>query len=149
MLSFFVLFSIVDLSVLNLLSNLNFNVVSETSISQVMAVQYDILQQTKNVVANVCNNIAKDVMELFSPTQKNLVFFNVDKENKPYIDNYLNYVKLLLSVVMLKVSFFVFNQKKILFFFLYIFLYILKYLGLLFTFGKKEIINLYKKAYSM
>ena len=60
-LAFFVFFSMVDLSAINLLRDFHFDTktTAAISMSDVVKVQYDLLQQTKNVVANVCDNIAK------------------------------------------------------------------------------------------
>jgi hypothetical protein len=115
-----------------------------------MKVQYDLLQQTKTIVANVCNNIAKDVESLLAPEFTKDIFIDIDKINtKLYTDNYFNYVKQLLIIKELK-SYGVFaNTSVFLFFFGFIFLFIIKYLGLLFTFGKKNIYQQYKKAYGI
>lgn len=148
-LSFFIFFSTIDLSVINLFGN--FYLYSQkASISDVMKVQYDLLQQTKTIVANVCNNIAKDVEALLAPEFTKDIFIDIDKINtKLYTDNYFNYVKQLLIIKELK-SYGVFaNTSVFLFFFGFIFLFIIKYLGLLFTFGKKNIYQQYKKAYGI
>lgn len=148
-LSFFIFFSTIDLSVINLFGK--FYLYSQkASISDVMKVQYDLLQQTKTIVANVCNNIAKDVESLLAPEFTKDTFIDIDKINtKLYTDNYFNYVKQLLIIKELK-SYEVFaNTSVFLFFFGFIFLFIIKYLGLLFTFGKKNIYQQYKKAYGI
>ena len=55
----------VDLSAINLLRGFHFDTktAAAISMSDVVNVQYDLLQKTKNVVANVCDNIAKDVIQ--------------------------------------------------------------------------------------
>ena len=84
-LAFFVFFSMVDLSAINLLSSFNFDTKSTAiSMSEVVKVQYDLLQQTKSVVANVCNNIAKDVEILLAPAQVNKIFLMQIKQKQEY-----------------------------------------------------------------
>ena len=141
----------VDLSAINLLSSFHFNTKSNViSVSEVVKVQYDLLQQTKNIVANVCNNIAKDVVNLLSPVELNNVFLDVDKtERKIQIDNYFNYVKLVLPLFVSSVSYILKNINISLFFFVFVFIFMLRYLGLLFTFDGITIFTQYKKAYSM
>ncbi|WP_372518543.1 hypothetical protein [Candidatus Ruminimicrobiellum ovillum] len=147
-LSFFILFSTIDLSVINLFDKFYSDMGNKTSISEIMEIECDLFYHAKNVVKTVCNNIAKDVLFLFAPTQNNKVFFDVDKSDKRiYIDNCFNYVKLVLPVLQTNVSFVLDNTKLMLFFFGFIFLFILRYLGLLFTFGKIVVYQQYKKAY--
>lgn len=115
-----------------------------------MKVQYDLLQQTKTIVANVCDNIAKDVESLLVPEFTKNMFIDINKINtKLYIDNYFNYVKQLLFVRDLKACGIISNMSVFLFFFGFIFLFIIKYLGLLFTFGKITICQQYKKTYGI
>ena len=140
----------VDLSAINLLRIFHFNVNTEVSMTEVVKVQYDLLKQTKNVVATVCNNIAKDVESLLAPTQSNKIFFDVDKtDRKICIDNCFNFVKLVLPAFISNIRYALKNNAMLLFFFGFIFIFILKYLGLLFTFGGITISKQYKKAYSM
>ncbi len=141
----------VDLSAINLLSSFRFDTKSAAiSMSEVVKVQYDLLQQTKSVVANVCNNIAKDVQSLLAPVQLNKMFFDVDKtEKRIHVDNCFNYVKLVLPTFISSVSYVLKDTKVPLFFFLFVFVFILRYLGLLFTFDGITISTQYKKAYSM
>lgn len=142
-------FSTIDLSVINLFGNFYFRS-QNASISDVMKVQYDLFQQTKAIVTDVCNNIAKDVESLLVPEIVKNVFIDVDKTNtKLYIDNYFNYVKQVSVTRELKCYGFYTNEIVLLFFFGFIFLFIIKYLGLLFTFGKKNIYQQYKKAYGI
>ena len=118
--------------------------------TEVVKVQYDLLKQTKNVVATVCNNIAKDVESLLAPAQINKVFIDVNKaDRKICIDNCFNFVKLVLPVFISNLSYVLRDKMVMLFFFGFIFIFILKYLGLLFTFGGIAISGQYKKAYSM
>ena len=150
-LSFFILFSMVDLSAINLLSSFRFDTKSAAiSMTEVVKVQYDLLQQTKSVVANVCNNIAKDVQSLLAPVQVNKMFLDIDKtERRIQIDNYFNYVKVVLPVFVSSISYVLNDTKVPLFFFLFVFVFLLRYLGLLFTFDGITISTQYKKAYSM
>ena len=150
-LSFFILFSMVDLSAINLLSTFRFDTKSAAiSMSEVVKVQYDLLQQTKSVVANVCNNIAKDVQSLLAPVQVNKMFLDIDKtERRIQTDNYFNYVKVVLPVFVSSISYVLNDTKVPLFFFLFVFVFLLRYLGLLFTFDGITISTQYKKAYSM
>ena len=147
-LSLFILFSTIDLSIINLPDNFCPNITKNTSISELIKIEYDLFYQTKNVVTNVCNNIAKDVQVLLTSKQNDRVFFDIGKsERKIYIDNYFNYVKVLLLISVTKTGILVDKTKFLLFFFGFIFIFILKYLGLLFTFGKIAIYQRYKKAY--
>ena len=149
-LSFFVLFSMVDLSAINLLRDFHFSVNTEVSMTEVVKVQYDLLKQTKNVVANVCNNIAKDVESLLAPIQINKIFVDIDKtDRKICIDNCFNFVKLVLPVFVLSMSYVVRNNMLILFFFGFIFIFMLRYLGLLFTFDGITISKQCGKTYGM
>ena len=149
-LSFFILFSTIDLSVINLFDKFCSEMGNKTSISEIIEIECDLFYHAKNVVKIVCNNIAKDVEILLAPTQNNQIFFDIDKtERRIYTDNLFSYVKLILPVLKSNISFIVNNTKLRLFFFGFIFLFILKYLGLLFTFGKIAICQQYKKAYIM
>ncbi len=140
----------VDLSAINLLRDFHFSVNTEVSMTEVVKVQYDLLKQTKNVVATVCNNIAKDVKSILAPVQTNKVFVDIDKtERKISIDNCFNYVKLVLPVFISNMSYVLRDKRVMLFFFGFIFIFILRYLGLLFTFDGIIISKRYKKAYSM
>ena len=147
-LSFFILFSTIDLSVINLFDKFYYNMGNKTSVSEIIEIECDLFYHAKNVVKSVCNNIAKDVEILLSNTQRTKVFFDIDKSDRRiYIDNCFNYVKLVLPVLKSNVSFVMNNTKLRLFFFGFVFLFILKYLGLLFTFGKITIYQQYKEAY--
>ena len=147
-LSFFILFSTIDLSVINLFDKFYYNMGNKTSVSEIIEIECDLFYHAKNVVKSVCNNIAKDVEILLSNTQSTKVFFDIDKSDRRiYIDNCFNYVKLVLPVLKSNVSFVMNNTKLRLFFFGFVFLFILKYLGLLFTFGKITIYQQYKEAY--
>lgn len=142
----------VDLSAINLLSSFRFDTKTTEAItmSDVVKVQYDLLQQTKNVVANVCDNIAKDVISLLAPSQQNNVFFATEnKERKLSTDSFFNYVKVVLSVIVSSISYVLKDTKVPLFFFVFVFVFLLRYLGLLFTFDGITISKRYKKAYSM
>ena len=145
---FFVFFSTVDLSVINLFDKFYSDMGNKTSISEIIEIECDLFYHAKNVVASVCDNIVKDVAFLLSPSQSNKIFFDIDKSDKRiYIDNCFNYVRLVLPVLKINMELVVDNTKLRLFFFGFIFLFILKYLGLLFTFGKIVIYQRYKKAY--
>ena len=151
-LAFFVLFSTIDLSAINLLRSFRFDTKTATtvSMSEVVKVQYDLLQQTKSVVANVCNNIAKDVENLLAPVQTNKIFLDIDKtERKIRIDTCFNYVKLVLPMFVSSTGYVLRDTKVPLFFFVFVFIFILRYLGLLFTFDGITTSIRYKKAYSM
>ncbi|MCR4662788.1 MAG: hypothetical protein K5622_02730 [Endomicrobiaceae bacterium] len=140
----------VDLSAINLLRVFPFNTNSEVSMTEVVKVQYDLLKQTKNVVATVCNNIVKDVKSLFEPVQANKIFFDTDNtERRIQTDNCFNYVKLVLPVVVSSINYVIKDVKVFLFFFLIIFVFMLRYLGLLFTFDGIAVSKRYKKAYSI
>ena len=149
-LSFFILFSTVDLSVINLFDKFCSEMGNKTSISEIIEIECDLFYHAKNVVKTVCNNIAKDVEILLAPTQNNQMFFDIDKtDRRIYTDSFFNYVKLVLAVSVLKSTSVEGNAKLRLFFFGFVFLFILKYLGLLFTFGKIAICQQYKKTYIM
>ena len=149
-LSFFILFSTIDLSVINLFDKFYSDMGNKTSISEIIEIECDLFYHAKNVVATVCDNIAKDVEFLLAPTQTNKMFVDIDKtDRKIYIDNFFSYFKLVLSVAVSKTNFVMNNNRLKLFFFGFIFIFILKYLGLLFTFGKITIYEQYKKAYIM
>ena len=142
----------VDLSAINLLRNFHFDTKTAAAItmSDVVKVQYDLLQQTKNVVANVCDNIAKDVISLLAPTQQNNVFFATNKKERKLItDTYFSYVKVVLSVIVSSINYVLKDTKVPLFFFVFVFVFLLRYLGLLFTFDGIIVSKRYKKAYSM
>ena len=147
-LSFFILFSTIDLSVINLFDKFYSDMGNKTSISEIIEIECDLFYHAKNVVTTVCNNIAKDVELLLAPTQSNKMFVDIDKtDRKIYTDNFFNYVKLVLYVSVLKIASVASDAKLMLFFFGFIFLFILKYLGLLFTFGKIAIYGRKNKAY--
>lgn len=148
LLAFFILFSTIDLSVINLCGNICSNGEKMTTISELVKIECDLLCQTKNVVANMCNNIVKDVQFLLTATQINKIFFDMDKtERKLYMDNYFNYVKQLI-IVKNMTSYVLFASTTVfLFFFGFVFMFILKYLGLLFTFGKVAFRQHFKMAY--
>ena len=149
-LSFFILFSTIDLSVINLFDKFCSEMGNKTSISEIIEIECDLFYHAKNVVKTVCNNIAKDVEILLAPTQNNQIFFDIDKtERRIYTDNLFSYVKLILPVLKSNISFIVNNTILRLFFSGFIFLFILKYLGLLFTFANLPICHQYKKAYIM
>ena len=147
-LSFFILFSTVDLSVINLFDKFYSDRGNKTSVSEIIEIEYDLFYHAKNVVTTVCNNIAKDVAFLLVSDQSTKIFFDIDKTDKKiYTDNFFSYVKLILSLSVLKTVSVASNTKLRLFFFGFIFLFILKYLGLLFTFGKIAIYRQCRKTY--
>lgn len=147
-LSFFIFFSTVDLSVINLFDKFYSDMGNKTSISEIIEIECDLLYHAKNVVTTVCNNIAKDVEFLLAPAQNNEMFFDIDKTDiRIYTDNFFSYFKLVLAVSVLKSISVDSNAKLRLFFFGFIFIFILKYLGLLFTFGKIAVNEQYEKTY--
>ena len=147
---FFVLFSTIDLSIINLSKIFCFDIKTTTSISEIIEIECDLLQQTTKVVKNICNNIAKDVELLLVTPKSNNVFFDIDKiERRIGVDNFFNYIKFVLTAFLSTISYVVNNTQLILFFFGFIFLFMLKYLGLLFTFDGIIISNSYNKAYSI
>lgn len=139
-----------DLSIINLFDKFYSDMGNKTSISEIIEIECDLFYHAKNVVTTVCNNIAKDIELLLAPTQNNKMFVDIDKtDRKIYTDNFFNYVKLVLYVSVLKIASVAGNAKLMLFFFGFIFLFILKYLGLLFTFGKIAIYGRKNKTYIM
>jgi len=149
-LAVFILFSTIDLSVINLFSTFNFDIKATTSISEIIETECKVFQQVKIVVATVCDNIAKDVISLLAPTQQNNVFFATgEKERKLGTDICFNFVKVVLSVFGSSISYVLKDTKVPLFFFVFVFVFLLRYLGLLFTFDGITIYKRYKKAYSM
>jgi len=147
LLSFFILFSTIDLSVINLFS-FHYGNSQKSAIADVMKVQYELFQQTKVIVGNICKTIVKDVEILLTPAQTKPIFFDIYKQDlKLYTENYFNFTKSLFFGVSLKNSFILKNSLINLFFFGFIFIFLLKYLGLLFTFGKKTILYHDIKAY--
>ena len=147
-LSLFILSSMVDLSIINLFDKFSANMENKTSISEIIEIECDLLYHAKNVVTSVCNNIAKDVEILLYKTHTTKSFFDIDKtDRKMYTDNCFNYFKLVLPVLKTNFKIVINNTKLRLFFFAFVFIFILKYLGLLFTFGKIAIYQRYRKAY--
>ena len=121
-LSFFILFSTIDLSVINLFDKFCSEMENKTSISEIIEIECDLFYHAKNVVKTVCNNIAKDVEILLLPTQNNQMFFDIDKtDRRIYTDNLFSYVKLVLAVSILKSNSVDTNGKLKLFFFGFIF----------------------------
>ena len=150
LLSFFILFSTIDLSVISVTDKFCFGIQNKTSISEIIEIEYNLFCGTKNMMSKVCNNIAKDVKSILAPVQTNKVFVDIDKtERKISIDNCFNYVKLVLPVFISNMSYVIRDKSVMLFFFGFIFIFILRYLGLLFTFDGIIISKRYKKAYSM
>ena len=149
-LSLFILFSTVDLSMINLFGSLCPNTEKMTSISELVKIEYDLFYQSKSVVTKVCNNIAKDVVSLLTPVKVNKTFFEIDKsERKLCVDNYFNYLKFVLVLFVSKTVYILKKTEVPLLFFGFIFIFMLKYLGLLFTFSNIIIYKQYRKAYSM
>jgi hypothetical protein len=150
LLAFFILFSTIDLSVISVTDKFCFAIQNKTSISEIIEIEYNLFCSTKNMMTTVCSNIAKDVESLLAPTQINKLFLDIDKtEKKISIDNCFNFVKLVLPVIVSSISYVLKNNLILLFFFGFIFIFILRYLGLLFTFDGIAISKWYKKAYSM
>lgn len=148
-LSFFILFSTVDLSVINLV-DFHYGNTQKSAIADVMKVQYDLFQQTKIIVGNICKTIVNDVEFLLTPPQTKPIFFDTYKQDlKLYTENYFNFAKSLFLGASSKNSFILKNSLIKLFFFGFIFIFLLKYLGLLFTFGKKTILHHDIKAYGI
>ena len=149
LLSFMVFFSSIDLSSVYLLKNV-FNDTTKISISDVVSVQCEIFEQTKQAFSGICDNIAKDI---------NTILTSV-KQTKTYIclydifivKDYLNYCvsfTVPLTTKIMNMNFYKDSTKIPLFFFGFIFIFILRYLGLLFTFDGITISKQYKMAYSM
>ena len=149
LLSFMMFFSLIDFSAISLLKNV-FNDTTKISISDVISVQYEIFEQTKQAFSGICNNIAKDV---------NTILTSV-KQTKTYIclydifivKDYLNYcISFVVPIAkkIMSINFYKDSTKIPLFFFGFIFIFILKYLGLLFTFDGIIVSKQYKRAYSM
>ncbi len=149
-LAFFILFSTVDLSVINLFESIRFDAENQTSISSLMKIESDLLYQTKKIITKVCDNIATDVNLILTSKKQTNTF--IDLYNLFIVKDYLNYCILLVVPIAKKIvsiNFYTGNTKIPLFFFGFIFLFLLKYLGLLFTFDGIIISKQYKKAYSM
>ncbi len=148
-LSFMLFFSSIDLSSVYLLKNI-FNDTTKISVSDVISVQYEIFEQTKQAFSGICSNIAKDVNLILTSTKTTKTY--IDLYNPFVLKNYLNYCVLLAVPIVTKLintNFYNGNNKIPLFFFGFIFIFILKYLGLLFTFDGITISKRYKKAYSI
>ena len=149
LLSFMMFFSLIDFSAVPLLKNI-FNDTAKISISDVISVQYKIFEQTKQAFSGICNNIAKDI---------NTILTSV-KQTKTYIclydifivKDYLNYCvsfTIPITTKIISINFYKDSTKIPLFFFGFIFLFMLKYLGLLFAFDGIVISKQYKRAYSI
>lgn len=148
-LSFMMFFSCIDLSSISILGTI-FNNTKQISISDVISVQATVLKQTKQAFSGICDNIIKDVTTIL--TSSKVVKTYIDLYNFSINKEYLKYCVLLVVPLIYKISStnICRNNTKIpLIFFGFIFLFILKYLGLLFTFGKKTNSQQYKVAYSM
>ena len=142
-------FSSVDFSCVSMLNRL-FDNAREVSISSVISVQYKIFEQTKQAFSEICDNIIKDVN----------LFLSSPKTQKTYIDShkvivYKEYLKYSFSFVVFmadKIKSIIFcgdDSKVPLFFFVFVFIFMLRYLGLLFTFDGITMSIRNKKAYSM
>lgn len=149
LLSFSILFASLDIQFINVTGSFN-SKTSATSVCDVIKIQHQLLQQTKTVVSNICNSIAQDVSFLLNSYGTKKVFFNVDKTSiKPYTDAFFNLTKTVFYTVGLQYVSYLIYFKMNLFFFGFIFIYLLRYLGLLFTFGKKTILLQLFKAYDL
>ena len=149
LLSFIMFFSLIDFSAISLLKNA-FNDTTKISISDVISVQYEIFEQTKQAFSGICNNIAKDINAILTSVKQTKTF--IDLSNLFIVKDYLNYcVSFIVSITIkiISINFYKDSTKIPLFFFGFIFLFLLKYLGLLFTFDGIIISKQYKKAYSM
>ena len=149
-LSFLILFSTVDLSLINLFKIL-YNIDNQKSaISEVIKVQYELFLQTKVIVGNVCKSIVKDVQILLSAREREPIFFDaVHSAAGFYGDNFFNFVRVTFLSTISKYGLISKILQTNLFFFGFIFIFLLKYLGLLFTFGKKIILHHDIKAYGI
>lgn len=148
-LSFMLFFSSIDLSSVYLLKNV-FNNTTKISISDVISVQYEIFEQTKQAFSGICSNIAKDVNLILTSTKTTKTY--IDLYTPFVLKNYLSYCVLLAVPIVTKLintNFYNDNNKIPLLFFGFIFIFILKYLGLLFTFDGIIISKWYEKAYSI
>ena len=149
LLSFMMFFSLIDFSAISLLKNV-FNDTTKISISDVISVQYEIFEQTKQAFSGICNNIAKDINAILTSVKQTKTYiclydiFIV----KDYLNYYVSFV-VPITTKIISINFYKDSTKIPLFFFGFIFISILKYLGLLFTFGGIIISKQYKRAYSM
>lgn len=149
LLSFMMFFSLIDFSAIPLLKNI-VNDTTKISISDVISVQYKIFEQTKQAFSGICDNIATDVNLILTSKKQTKTF--IDLSNLFIAKDYLNYCILLVVPIakkIISINFYKDSTKIPLFFFGFIFLFLLKYLGLLFTFDGIIISKQYKKAYSM
>ena len=148
-LSFMLFFSSIDLSAVSILKNV-FNDTTKISISDVISVQYEIFEQTKQAFSGICSNIAKDLNLILTSTKTTKTY--IDLYNPFVFKNYLSYCVLLavpITTKLININFCRGNTKIPLFFFGFIFIFILRYLGLLFTFDGITVSKRYKNAYSM
>ena len=149
LLSFMLFFSSLDLSSIYLLKNI-FNDTTKISISDIISVQYEIFEQTKQAFSGICDNIAKDINIILTSTKQTKTYINL--YNLFIVKDYLNYCVLLVIPIakkLMNINLYKDNTKIPLFFFGFIFIFILRYLGLLFKFDGIAISKQYKKAYSM
>ena len=149
LLSFTMFFSLIDLSAVSLLKNI-FDNTTKIAISDVITVKYEVFEKTKQAFSGICDNIVKDINFILISTKTTKRF--VDLYDLLILKSYLNYCVLFVVPILKKIiniNFYKYNNKITLFFFGFIFIFILKYLGLLFTFGNITIYKKYKKAYSM
>ena len=147
LLSFMMFFSLIDFSAISLLKN-TFNDTTKISISDVISVQYKIFEQTKQAFSGICNNIVKDINTIL--TVKKQIKTNICLYDIFIVKDYLNYCisfTVFIAKKIININFYKNNTKIPLFFFGFIFRFILKYLGLLFTFGKIAMYQRYQKAY--
>ena len=150
LLAFFILFSTIDLSVINLFKNLYPCVENTTSISVLMKIESDLFYKTTKVVSNVCNSIVKEINTILTSLKQTKTYICIYDEF--IVKDYLYYcVAFTISITnkIISINFYKQSAKIPLFFFGFIFIFILKYLGLLFTFDGIVISKQYKKAYSI
>lgn len=142
-------FSLIDFSSISMLRTFCCNS-TQISISDIVSVQCEVFVKTKQAFSGICNNIINDINIILTSKKTTKTF--IDLYNFAINKEYLNYCFLLVVPLIEKIKNINYCNSKNemnLFFFGFIFLFILKYLGLLFTFGKITISQQYKKAYSM
>lgn len=141
--------SSIDLCSVFVLKSL-FNFKSEIHVSDVISVQYKIFNQTKQAFSGICDSIVKGLNTVLTSPKTTKTYFNSYNLflNKQHLDCCL-LLTVTLTQNLTSIRLF-YNKTTIsLFFFGFVFIFILKYLGLLFTFGKIIRLKTYIKAYGI
>ncbi len=148
-LPFVLFFASVDFSCISILNRF-FDNTQKISVSAVISVQYKIFEQTKQAFSEICGNILEDVNLFLSSSkkQKTHAAFHKVVVNKEYLKYCFSFVAFIEEKIK-NITFYGDNIKVPLFFFLFVFIFLLRYLGLLFTFDGITMSTRYKKAYSM